>query len=178
MYKELCYLQDSSDCYDNLLKYIRVLEIPDYEYNEIYIKNILSELIREKVSQTQVTSVLISTNVDTELATVLAAKRLTGVYINLGNIYVNPEEISNEELIAQELSTALGGSLEEYKHLIRKRELRYVPILNKISLSSAEEITNYIDEENQALRQGILEKENTIGGFMILTSHPQRIYPE
>jgi len=41
VYGELCYLQDSQTCYDNLLKYLKVLEIPDYDQSEVYIKNML-----------------------------------------------------------------------------------------------------------------------------------------
>jgi len=85
------------------------------------------------------------------------------VYVNASNIYVNPEEIGDEQQVAKKFSEILGGDESEYKNLIRKRDLRYIPIINKISLSSSEKITKYIDEEKQALKQGILEQTDTIG---------------
>jgi hypothetical protein len=45
---------------------------------------------------------------------------------------------------------------------IRQRDLRYIPIFQKLSLIGSDEILQYIEEESQALRQGVLEKEESI----------------
>jgi hypothetical protein len=39
------------------------------------------------------------------------------------------------------------------KYLIRKRELRYVPVINKVSIGVSEYVKNYLDEEKQALKK-------------------------
>jgi hypothetical protein len=62
--------------------------------------------------------------------------------------------------------------------LLRKRDLRYSLILNKLSISTSESIKQKIDEEKQAFARGYLKKEDMIGGFMILTPNPHRFYPE
>lgn len=178
VYKELCYLQSSEECYENLLKYLRVLEILDYEFDEIYIKSIIEKQLREKISQERVTSVLVTENMDAESAVIIGWLRFPWVYINGTNLYVNPEEITSESVVAKEFSRILWWNQKEYEFSIRKRELRYIPILNKISLLSSDEITQHIEEESQAIKQGILEEEDSIWGFMILTPHAQRIYPE
>lgn len=106
-YKELCYLQKSSICYNNLLKYLKRLEIEDYVFEENYIKGLLSEKIIEKISQTRVTSVLVTQDVETETASLIFAQNLPGVYVNEGNIYVNPEEVVDESRVTQVFSQLL-----------------------------------------------------------------------
>ncbi|MDR1987426.1 MAG: hypothetical protein LBQ24_01305 [Candidatus Peribacteria bacterium] len=40
---------------------------------------------------------------------------------------------------------------EDLKNLTRKRDLRYVPIMNKLSIESSDYISNYITEEKDAI---------------------------
>jgi hypothetical protein len=46
--------------------------------------------------------------------------------------------------------------------LLRKRDLRYSLILNKLSISTSENIKQKIDEEKQAFARGYLKKEDMI----------------
>jgi len=61
---------------------------------------------------------------------------------------------------------------------VRKRDLRYVPIYNKLSLVVSDKLRQYLEDENRAISQGVLPKEESIGGFIILTPEAQRTYPE
>jgi len=62
--------------------------------------------------------------------------------------------------------------------MLRKRNLRYIPIINKMSIHVSEYLKNYLDEEKQALKKGILDEDKSISKFFILTPKPNRFYPE
>lgn len=178
VYRELCFLKPADQCYDNMLKYLRKLEIVGFVNTESYIKELLENHIVWKISQKKVTSVLIADAVENEDATRLFSLKLPGVYVNNGNVYVNPEEILAREPTAQKLAEILWKNYDDVLYSIRQRDLRYVPIINKISLSLSDEIKERIAEESQAIKQWVLEQEESIGGFLIMTPYPQRIYPE
>jgi len=178
VYKELCFLKPSEECYESMLKYLRKLEVIGFSNDETYIKGLLWPYITQKISQTKITSVMIAESIENEAATSLFSLNLPWIYITNNNVYANPEEITSQELTAENISQVLWLETDQIQHSIRKRDLRYVPIINKISLSLSDEIRQMITEEAQAVRQWILEPENSIGGFIILTPHPQRIYPE
>ncbi|MDP2396719.1 MAG: hypothetical protein Q8M44_07930, partial [bacterium] len=59
VYKQICYLKKKRECKDNLTKFLKVLDIEDFENSETYIKKLLLEKMKERVNQTYVTSVLI-----------------------------------------------------------------------------------------------------------------------
>lgn len=178
VYKELCFLKPSDECYESMLKYLRKPEIVGFSLDETYIKDLLSTHINQRISQKRVTSVLLAEWVENEELTLLFSMNIPGVYINNANIYVNPQEVIWQEETAQKIASVIGWDIEDISHAIRQRDLRYVPIINKISLSVSDEIREMIVEESQAMSQGVLEKEDSISGFMILTPQPQRIYPE
>jgi hypothetical protein len=37
--------------------------------------------------------------------------------------------------------------------MLRKRDLRYIPIINKLSIHVSEYLKNYLEEEKQALKK-------------------------
>jgi hypothetical protein len=66
VYQQICYLKSRRDCKDNLLKYLRVLEIEEYEHSEEFIKKLLLERIQQKLLQTKVTSVFLDKKLSNE----------------------------------------------------------------------------------------------------------------
>lgn len=178
VYEELCFLQPQDECYSGVLKYLRKLQIEDFVNEEEYVKTLLLENITKRVSQTKMTSVLVAEWVANEQLTLLFSRNLQWVYINNNNVYVNPEEVVSEELVSGTISQILSMDRDQVLYMIRKRDLRYVPIINKLSLSLSDKIRLKIQEESQAIQQGVLQKQDSIGGFIIMTPHPQRIYPE
>jgi hypothetical protein len=57
LYTEMCYIKTSKECYDELLRFMRVLEIPDYQNSEVFVKEIISNKIEERISKDKITSV-------------------------------------------------------------------------------------------------------------------------
>lgn len=51
--------------------------------------------------------------------------------------------------------------------------MKYVPILNKISISTSELIKEKIEEETQALNDDSFQKEDSIMNYIILTANQQ-----
>jgi len=75
------------------------------------------------------------------------------VYPNGNSLYVNPEEISDEVYVATKLSAILWIDQWTIKDLITKKELRYIPIINRSSISISDEIKKFINEENEAMKK-------------------------
>lgn len=179
VFKELCLTTTQKECYNWLLIFLKKLEIEDFTYSEEYIKNIIFEWLKEKLSQTKVTSVLLETGLGEAAITRLKWLNIVWVYPNDNwNVYVNPEEINSPENVALELSQVLSTPEPRILHLIRKRDKRYTSILSKLSIDSSEEIKDYIKDEREAIKRGILDNEKWISNFIILEPYPQRYYPE
>ena len=178
LYKEMCYLKTSSDCYNDMLRFLRVLEIPDFKMSEEYIKESILKKVQEKVSKTKVTSIRLQDQLSSEHEKVILWWNIPWVYPSEAGLYVNPEELIQKELFSQYYVNLFGWTQEEILYAVRQRDLRYIPIFQKLSLLGSDEIIQYTDDENQALRQWVLTQEESITWFMILLPHPQRIYPE
>jgi len=178
VYKQNCYLQNEKTCYDNMLKFLKVLEIPDFTTDKDYLNTLIREELQKRLSKTKVTSVLLATELDNEKMDFISSLSLPWLYPYEKSLYVNPEEIRDEENFAEVLSTPLEIEKETLKNLIKKRELRYISIISKLSISLSDEIKSYLEEEADAIKKWILDKKNSIGDFIILEDHPARFYPE
>lgn len=178
VYNELCENQKTSKCESNLAKFIKVLEVPDFTNDEEFIKKFVQERINSKIYKTKIESVLISTELTEDKINKIANLGISWTYLNNSNLYINPEEFNNSNLNFLNLSEILNIPEDDLKRMTRKRDLRYIPILNKLSISSSEYIKNYIKEEYEVLRKWILEDEASISWFFILEPKPNRYYPE
>lgn len=178
LYREMCEFHSYSDCYSDVLSFLRVLDIEDFKKDELYIKQIISERVGSLISKTKVTSVLLNTEISFEQELEVKSWNMLWVYPSENGLYVNPEELLNPEEFAKKYTEYFWGWYDQNLYAVRKRDLRYIAIYRKLSLSLSDEIEKYIQEEKQAISQWVLEKENSIGGFIILTPHAQRIYPE
>ena len=178
VYKEICYNKDSEVCYNNVLKFLRLVEIEDFNTEQDYIKNLIFWRLKEKIYQEKVTSVFIDKELNEDKINLIKSSWLKWLYIINDYLYVNPEEINNSEYTINLLVDVLAYDKEKIIQLIRKRNLRYVPIINKISILVWEEIKTYLEEEEIAIKKWILEDEKSIWNFFILTPMPHRFYPE
>jgi len=178
IYNELCEKSSKKYCYEWMLKFTKKLEIPDFEYDEKYIKDLIVKRLKEKLANTKVTSVLLEQNLDEDTQNKIKNLWLQWVYVKDWKVYVNPEEVIDRDLTAQKLSLYLNIPEPRIKYLIRKRVKRYIPIINKLSIDSYEKLKSYLKSEREALKRWILQEENSIVNFIILTPYPQRYYPE
>jgi hypothetical protein len=46
--------------------------------------------------------------------------------------------------------------------MMRKRKIRYVQILSKLSISVSEYVKTILEEEQSAMKKGLIEKEDSI----------------
>ncbi|NDK09522.1 penicillin-binding protein 2 [Candidatus Gracilibacteria bacterium] len=178
VYKEICYLKESEECYNDMLRFLKVLEINDFNQEEEYLKGLISKEIVERISKTKVTAVRLKDSLSPDEESQTIKWGIKGVYPGPNGLYVNPEELVQVEAFVEKYIDLFGGAEKDVLTSIRKRDLRYIPIYRKLSLLASDELSQYISDENQALSQGVIEDEDSIGGFMILNPHAQRIYPE
>lgn len=174
LYKEMCYLKDNSDCYDDMLRFLRVLEIKDFRADKAYVKWMIADRLDIKLESNRVTSVKLLWDVSPSQEQEIFTWNMSGVYPSENWLYVNPEELSEKELFATKFIDLFWGDYNDILYAVRGRDLRYIPIYNKLSLLGSDEIEQYIKDE----RLITTDKSDTIGGFIILTPHAQRIYPE
>ncbi len=174
LYKEMCYLKDNSDCYDDMLRFLKVLEIGDFEANEEYLKGRILKRLQQKISKTKVTSVKLLADISPEQEKTVLEWNIPWVYPGINGLYVNPEELKQKELFVNKYIELFGWVYKDIDFKVRSRDLRYIPIYNKLSLLWSDEIEQYIRDESQIST----DKADSIGWFIILTPHAQRIYPE
>ena len=178
LYKQICYLKTEKKCYNWLLKYLRVLELEDFIMEENYIKWLLIENLIEKLKKTRVSSVLVEQELDNEKAVLIQKLLLPWVYVSWNALYVNPEEIVDDDFVAHQIHSIIWWTKAELKHYIRKRDLRYIPIYNKLSIYLSEEIKKYLSEEKDALKRWIISDDRAFWKSVILTPRPNRFFPE
>ena len=178
VYNEICKLQEREDCYNDLLRFLKVLEISDFEMSESYIKARIFEEVQNRTSKTKMTSVQVRSTLEPQDEKEILIWGIEGVYPSANGLYVNPEELKQRELFAQKYVWLFWGTQEEILHTVRQRDVRFIPIYQKLSLLASDEVQKFIEDESKALSQGVIDEEETIGNFIILSPRAQRIYPE
>ncbi len=178
IFKELCIKKDEFECKENLTKFLKVLDLEDFDYSDKYILDKITKKLQEKLSSKKITSVLLSDNLTINQSAEISGLWLKWVYVNKTNLYVNPEEISNKWQIARKLAKIINILELRIEELIRKRQKRFTPILSKLSIESSEKIEKYLREEQDAYKRWIIGDSEVIFKFIILTPYPQRYYPE
>ncbi len=178
VYSEICYLKSANDCKKAFNKFLWVLETPDFRMNEIYLREKILQKLKERVLRTKVTSVLLKDDLTVEQAFDLEKLNLAWVYVNGTNLYVNPEEIALDDFVAWKISLITQDNKDDIKHLIRKRTLRYLLILQKLSITTSEMIKSKLEEEKEAYSKWFIKKEDLLSNFIILSANQHRFYPE
>lgn len=178
VYNEICYLKSNAICKKSLSKFLWLLEFNDFNPNEKFIKEHILEEVNKKIKRTKVTSVLLSQDLTLEKWFDLDKLNIAWIYVNWANLYVNPEEIIDENFVAKTLINYVNLDEEKIKNLIKKRDLKYLLILPKLSISSSDYLKTKIDEEKEAYKRGFIKKEDLFSSFIILQSNQHRYYPE
>ncbi|MCH2188428.1 penicillin-binding protein 2 [Candidatus Gracilibacteria bacterium] len=179
VYKEICPdSQGRNDCEQKLRRFLGAGDDFEFIFDTDTIKEQITEVISERVYRKRVTSVFVDQELEQEQIEQLSTLGLPGLYPSGNFLYMNPEEIQNSDTTSLEVAKILGTNQEKMKHLMRKRDVRYVPILNRLSIDTSEYIKQYLDEERQAIKKSLIDRDKSIGGFIILTPNPNRYYPE
>jgi len=178
VYIESCNKETREECKNNVLKFIKKIELDNFEFNKKFIKKILSEEIIKRINKKYRTSVLIAEELDKETIEEVKKLKLKWVYPNDWYIYINPEEIIDKELFAQKLWPIISYSTETLERLSQRKKVQYVPILKRISIDDSAEITKRVEAEVDAVNKWFLKKQDSIYKFLILTPNPHRLYPE
>lgn len=178
VFKELCEWKKGNDCYDNTLKFLRVIEIQDFSNEEEYVKKLFKEKLITRINQEKVTSVFVDFELNENQISAIKKSWILWLYIINSHLYINPEEIWNKENAIEFLNKTTSIENDELATYVEKKDLRYIPIINKISITTSEEIKKYLDDEQIAIKKWLLDEEESIWNFMILTPMPNRYYPE
>lgn len=178
VYTEICYLKSATDCRKALNKFLWVLETPDFRMNEVYLKEKVLARVNERIARTKVTSVLLKDSLTVEQAFELEKLNISGLYVNGSNLFVNPEEVVDEDFVANRISLITSDEESTVKYLIRKRTLRYLLIQTKLSISTSEYVKTKLEEERQAFSRWFLKREDMMSQFIIMSSNQHRYYPE
>lgn len=178
VYKESCENVSNKICYNNILKFLKVIELEEFDYDESSIKKLIWETLYKKINQKFVTSVFIDRELEQDKIDLIKSFWYAGIYPTFPYLYINPEEITQIKTVANSLAPLLAMDSEDLEYLMRKRKIQYVPILSKLSISVSEYVRMFLEEENNAMKKWLIKKEDSVWGFVVLTPRPQRYYPE
>lgn len=178
VFRETCIWKDQEDCRNNVLKFVKKVEIEDFTYNEDYIKKLIQDELLLRVSKKKVTSVLLAQGLEWDVPELIERLHLKWVYITLDNVYINPEEIVNITEVAEKLAPLISFPVETVEYLIRKRTVKYIPILTRLSINESSELKDYIEEEKAAIKKWFIDEVESLHKFIILSPNPHRFYPE
>jgi len=178
VFREICIWKSREDCQNNVLKFVKKVEIEDFQYNETYIKSLIQEELLKRVWRKKVTSVLLAQGLEWDIPDLINRLHLKGVYITESNIYINPEEIVDKNEVATKLSPLISFPIESIEYLVRKRKVKYVPILSRLSIDESSDLKKYIKDEKAAIKKWFIDKQDAIYRFIVLSPNPHRFYPE
>ena len=80
VYRELCHLRSQKQCYENILRFVKKLEIPDFDYEQKYIKQLILEHIKKRLLQDKVTFVPLAEELEQSQIEQVAKANISGVY--------------------------------------------------------------------------------------------------
>ena len=179
VYKDLCWVKKTKkECYEWILKFTKKLEIENFVREEKYLKNLILNRLKYKLSRKNVTSLLLATEVLDVNILKVQKLFLKGVYAKNWNVYINPEEITDKKNVSEKLAQHLPILQPRIEYLIRKRKVRYIPILQKLWIDVSDEVISYLKEEEEALNKWIIDIDASLLKYVILTPYPNRYYPE
>ncbi len=178
LYLEMCENHSNETCYKKMLRFLKKSEIPAFSFSPQAVKSRISQRLEERLSQTRVTSVLIKENLSPDDEKELLSWRIAWLYPSVNGVYVNPEEIIEKERFLETYSQYFSQKKDELEYKIRKRDLRYIAIYQKLSLTSSDEVRYFLREEKKAVEQWIITEEESIGNFFVFDTRTQRIYSE
>ena len=134
VYRQICEFPTSPDCKNELKQFLWVIELSNFSAEPEKIKQFIREVILEKVSRQKVTSVFVDQELDSEQISALSVLWIPGLYPSNNYLYLNPEDIIDTDLASRQVAIILGTNQERIKHLMRKRLVRYVPIIPRLSI--------------------------------------------
>ncbi len=178
VFRETCIGKNQEDCQNNVLKFVKKVETDDFQYNEEYIKALIQEELLKRVNKKKVTSVLLAQGLEWDIPDLITRLHLKGIYVNGQNLYINPEEIENKKEVAEKLAPLISFPIETVEYLVRKRIVKYIPILTRLSIDESSDLKSYIKEEKAAIKKWFIDKQESIHRFIILSPNPHRFYPE
>jgi hypothetical protein len=76
IYKEVCYEVSEQICYENIKRYLKVLELEEFVFDEEYIKDLITADVLDKVNREFVTSVLLKENLTEEEQTSIESEKM------------------------------------------------------------------------------------------------------
>ncbi len=179
IYRESCIWKSRERCINNLLKFTKKEKFENFIYKTKEIKIIIRKSLIKKLSQKYIESVLLAQELDDKIIEKIKKLNFKWVYpTEEWNLYINPLEIQNRKLISSKIAELISFPEETVFFLIRKRKVQYIHLLNKLSIEESSKLKNYIKDERNSINKWYLKKENGINSFIILTPHPNRLYPE
>ncbi|MCT4616800.1 MAG: penicillin-binding protein 2 [Candidatus Gracilibacteria bacterium] len=203
VYNETCKNKRRKQCYDNMLVFLKVPKIENFNTSQSKVKSIIKSKINDQISRDKVTSVLLRTELNDDEKFELDKISLRGLYLFQDNLYANPEEIEDANFVAnkiekffidddiidektgevkqlsqEELGKLKKEKIDNIKKALRKRDLKYVKIFSKLSIGASDYLQEKIKKEKDAIIKGIINKEEAFSNFIILEPHQTRFYPE
>jgi hypothetical protein len=76
----MCDFETQISCYNALLRFLRILEIPDFQYTQEFIKDIIAERVISRISQNKVTSVMLNREITIEQELEIKSWNISGIY--------------------------------------------------------------------------------------------------
>lgn len=178
VFTEACVGKLEQECKDNVLKFLKKIDIEDFQFEEKFIKDLILSDLTKKLSQKKVTSVLLTDFWDKTKLSQISQMQIPWIYVTDIAVYANPEEITDPKDVAKKVSQLIWFNEEDTEYILRKRELKYLHIWSKLSIDSSSYVQNYIKEESDAIYKWVLDNSKAISKFIILTPNAHRYYPE
>ena len=177
VYDETCQ-NTQADCYVNLLGFLRETEIPDYHYDETFLRDIIAKKITDRLTKKYVDYVVITENVSDHDCAELGLWNTPGLTCQDGTLSADPTQITDPKGTSDRIHTLLNIPLQDVDDALQLRAVRYAKIYHKLSARMREKIDTRVETEKDDIKKGLLTEADSIHNFLILEMHPTRFYPE
>ncbi len=120
------------------------------------------------LTEVEVRKAVIATEVAASRLQEVSELGLAGVYIDVDSVWVNPTEVEDRDVVAEQLSELLNQEADDIKYNIRRRPRRYIEVIKKIIPEVSDRIENLKqDERYKRMLRGV-----------VLADEHWRYYPE
>ncbi|EKE28421.1 MAG: transpeptidase involved in septal peptidoglycan synthesis (penicillin-binding protein 3) [uncultured bacterium (gcode 4)] len=178
IYSELCSLNQTEFCQDNLMAFLRVQEMEDFNEDPIFLKSKIHEEVKKRFDKKYIDFIIIKDGLDDDEKFKITSIWSDALVIKENSLIYDFSKNTDKTTLIEKLFPVIWMTQEALKDKLTLKEIRYIKFLTKLNLATKDKIDQRVLSEKNAMQKGLLDEKESINKFLILEPHPTRFYPE
>ncbi len=176
VFEEFCSRTRTS-CRENIGSYTKTDLSNEKDITEITLKEKIRDHINRKID-TPIESIDIKENLDEATIDTIVSWKEESLFFISNNLKVNPTKVKEPTVLATRLSSLIDIPTETLVTYFKPKKNENLIIIQKMSIGTRDLVSKRIENELLAIKEGRLEKKDSIEPFIMIKDKLMRFYPE